>query len=104
MFGALSDERTGLSFITAAGSRQRSHSRVRLTWTREHILQSHIRDFPFRRLLRLADPRQRRLFITPRYAPQKKTPTPRVTLLRHAAVATDRAENSFADSSLVSAA
>jgi hypothetical protein len=29
-WGALSDERTSLSFTTAAGSRQRSHSRVRI--------------------------------------------------------------------------
>jgi hypothetical protein len=29
MWGALSDERTGLSFIIAAGPRQRSHSRIR---------------------------------------------------------------------------
>jgi hypothetical protein len=28
MWGALSDERTGLSFTTAAGPHQRSHSRV----------------------------------------------------------------------------
>jgi hypothetical protein len=32
MWGALSDERTGLSFTTAAGPRQRSHSRVRIPW------------------------------------------------------------------------
>jgi hypothetical protein len=32
MWGALSDERTGLSFIIAAGPRQRSHSRVRVPW------------------------------------------------------------------------
>jgi hypothetical protein len=32
MWGALSDERTGLSFTTAAGPRQRSHSRVRVPW------------------------------------------------------------------------
>jgi hypothetical protein len=30
MWGALSDERTGLSFTRAAGPRQRSHSRVRV--------------------------------------------------------------------------
>jgi hypothetical protein len=30
MWGALSDERTGLSFTVAAGPRQRSHSRVRV--------------------------------------------------------------------------
>jgi hypothetical protein len=32
MCGALSDERRGLSFTTAAGPRQRSHSRVRVPW------------------------------------------------------------------------
>jgi hypothetical protein len=32
MWGALSHERTGLSFIIAAGPRQRSHSQVRVSW------------------------------------------------------------------------
>jgi hypothetical protein len=32
MWGALSDERTGLSFTIAADARQRSHSRVRVPW------------------------------------------------------------------------
>jgi hypothetical protein len=32
MCGALSDEMTGLSFAIAAGTRQRSHSRVRVPW------------------------------------------------------------------------
>jgi hypothetical protein len=32
MWGALYDERTGLSFTIAAGSSQRSHSRVRVPW------------------------------------------------------------------------
>jgi hypothetical protein len=32
MWGALSDERMGLSFTIAAGRRQRSHSRVRVPW------------------------------------------------------------------------
>jgi hypothetical protein len=31
-WGALSDERTGLSFTIATGPRQRSHSRVRVSW------------------------------------------------------------------------
>jgi hypothetical protein len=57
MWGALSDERTGLSFTIAAGPRQRSHSRVRVLWNSHHILLPHIRDFPFRRLLRLAGSR-----------------------------------------------
>jgi hypothetical protein len=52
MWGALSDERTGLSFTIAAGPRQRSHCESR--GTRDRILLSQIWDFPFRRLLRLA--------------------------------------------------
>jgi hypothetical protein len=32
IWGALSDERTGLSFTISAGSRQHSHSRVRIPW------------------------------------------------------------------------
>jgi hypothetical protein len=32
MWGALSEERTGLSFTNAAGTRQRSHSRVLVPW------------------------------------------------------------------------
>jgi hypothetical protein len=32
MWGALSDERTGLSFTIAAGPSQRSHSRVPVLW------------------------------------------------------------------------
>jgi hypothetical protein len=32
MWGALSDERTGLSFSTALDSRQRSHFLVRVLW------------------------------------------------------------------------
>jgi hypothetical protein len=51
MWGALSDERTGMSFTIAAGSRQRSHSRSESRDTRDHILLSQIRVFPFRRLL-----------------------------------------------------
>jgi hypothetical protein len=43
-----------LSLTTAAGPRQRSHSRVESDGNRDHILLSQIRDFPFRRLLRLA--------------------------------------------------
>jgi hypothetical protein len=56
MWGALSDERTGLSFRIAAGPRQRSHSRVRL---------SQIQDFPFRCLLRLAGLRWRYWTVPP---------------------------------------
>jgi hypothetical protein len=32
MWGALSDERTGLSFTIATDPRQRSHCRVRVPW------------------------------------------------------------------------
>jgi hypothetical protein len=32
MWGALADERTGLSFTVAAGPRQNGHSRVRVPW------------------------------------------------------------------------
>jgi hypothetical protein len=53
LWGALSDERTVLSFIHAAGPCQRNH-----------ILLSQIRNFPFRRLLRLAGSRWR-YSITP---------------------------------------
>jgi hypothetical protein len=45
MWGTLFEERTGMSFTIAAGPRQRSHFRVR--------------NFPFRRLLRLAGLRWR---------------------------------------------
>jgi hypothetical protein len=58
MWGALSDERTRLSFPIVPGPRQHSHSRVRIPW-RDHVLLSQIRDFPFRRLLRLAGLRWR---------------------------------------------
>jgi hypothetical protein len=51
MWGALSDERTGLSFTIAAGPPQHSHSRSEYRGTGRHILLSQIRDFPFRRLL-----------------------------------------------------
>jgi hypothetical protein len=44
MWGALSDERTGLSFTIAAGTRQGTHSRVRVPWdSRPHITLSDSR-------------------------------------------------------------
>jgi hypothetical protein len=47
MWGALSDERTGLSFTVAAGPRQRSHFRVRVLWdSRPYFTLSDLR-FPF---------------------------------------------------------
>jgi hypothetical protein len=43
-WGALSDERTGLSFTLYAGPRQRSHSRVRVPWDwRPYFTVSHSR-------------------------------------------------------------
>jgi hypothetical protein len=42
LWGALSDERTGLSFIYAAGPRHSSLSRVESLGTRDHILLSQI--------------------------------------------------------------
>jgi hypothetical protein len=39
MWGALSDDRTSLSFTVAAGPRQRIHSRVRVPWDCTTILQ-----------------------------------------------------------------
>jgi hypothetical protein len=56
LWGALSDERTSLSFVYAAGSSQRSLSRVRVPW---YSLLSQIWNFPFRGLLRLAGSRWR---------------------------------------------
>jgi hypothetical protein len=57
--GALSDERTGLSFVYAAGLCQRSLSRVRVPWdSRPYFTVSDLR-LPFRRLLRLAGSRWR---------------------------------------------
>jgi hypothetical protein len=42
MWGALSDERTGLSFTIAAGTSQRSHSRVRVPLDSRPYLLSQI--------------------------------------------------------------
>jgi hypothetical protein len=44
MWGALSDERTGLSFTLAAGPSHRSHSRVRAPWdSRPYFTVSDLR-------------------------------------------------------------
>jgi hypothetical protein len=59
MWGAVSDERTGLSFTIVPGPRQRSHFRVGSRGTHDHILLSQIRDFPFRHLLWVAGLRWR---------------------------------------------
>jgi hypothetical protein len=58
IWGVLSDERTGMSFAFAVGPRQRNLGSEFLG-TRDHTLRSQIRDFPFRRLLRLAGSRWR---------------------------------------------
>jgi hypothetical protein len=47
--GALSEERTGLTFVYAAGPCLRSLSRSESLGTRDHILLCQICDFPFRR-------------------------------------------------------
>jgi hypothetical protein len=59
MWCVLSNEKTGLSFTIAPGPRQRSYFRVRGPWYSWPYLLSQIRDFPFRRLLRLAGLRWR---------------------------------------------
>jgi hypothetical protein len=47
LWGALSDERTGLSFVYAAGPCQRSLSRVRVPWdSRPYFTASHL-SLPF---------------------------------------------------------
>jgi hypothetical protein len=47
LWGALSDERSGLSFVYAAGSYQRSLSRVRVPWDfKPYFTVSHLR-LPF---------------------------------------------------------
>jgi hypothetical protein len=58
LWSALSDERTGLSFVYAAGPCQRFLGSESLG-TRDHILLSQIWDFPFRCILRLAGSRWR---------------------------------------------
>jgi hypothetical protein len=63
IWGALSNERKGLSYTIPAGPRQRSHYVAESHRTHGHILPSQIRDFPLRRLLRLA--RSRWKYSTP---------------------------------------
>jgi hypothetical protein len=58
IWGALSDERTGLSFTISARSRQRSHSRVRVPWDlRPYFTVSDLR-LPF-----LSPPTSRRFTV-----------------------------------------
>jgi hypothetical protein len=47
MWGALSDDRTGLLFTTAAGPRQRSHSRVRVPWDSRRYFTVSVSKLPF---------------------------------------------------------
>jgi hypothetical protein len=72
MWGALSDERTCLSFTISAGPRSIVFLGSESLGTRDHILLSQIWDFPFRRLLRLAGLRWR--YSTP--PPHELWPTP----------------------------
>jgi hypothetical protein len=59
MWGALSDERTGLSFPIALALASAVIPRSESLGTSDHILLSQTRDFHFRRLLRLAGLRWR---------------------------------------------
>jgi hypothetical protein len=94
MWGAVSDERMGLSFTIAPGPRQRSHFQVPVPLGLvNHILLSQIQDFPFRRLLPLAGLRWRYSNPPPHDCPVTthllydttrtayKTPLPTVLLL-----------------------
>jgi hypothetical protein len=63
MWGTLSDERTGLSFTIASGFVSAVIFRSESHGTRNHILLSQIRDFPFLHLLWLAGLRWR--YATP---------------------------------------
>jgi hypothetical protein len=66
MWGALSDKRTGLSFITVSGPPRAVIFGSESRGTRGHILLSQIRDLPFRRLLRLGGLRWRHSNPPPR--------------------------------------
>jgi hypothetical protein len=57
LWGALSDEMAGLSFVYAAGLASAVFLGSESRGTRDHILRSQIWDFSFRRLLRLAGSR-----------------------------------------------
>jgi hypothetical protein len=59
MWGAHTNERTGLSFTTAPGPSQRKYFRAESRGTRNHILLPQIRDYLFRLLLLLAGLLQR---------------------------------------------
>jgi hypothetical protein len=59
LWGVLSDERMGLSFVYPAGPCRAVILGSESLETRDHILLSQTRDFPFRRLLRLAGSRWR---------------------------------------------
>jgi hypothetical protein len=59
MWGTLSDERTGLSFTIAAGTRQHSHSRVRVPWDSQPYFTVSDSRLPFHRLVRLTGSRWR---------------------------------------------
>jgi hypothetical protein len=63
--GALSKERTGLSFTIVSGSRQRSSFRVWVPWDSRPYFTVSDRDFHFRRLLRLAGLRRRYSTLPP---------------------------------------
>jgi hypothetical protein len=96
LWGALSDERTGLSFIYAAGPCQRNLSLVRVPWdSRRYFTVSHLR-LPFssppttrRVTVEVFDPASTRgsgllqtvLLITSWHGPHRKHPISTVSLL-----------------------
>jgi hypothetical protein len=79
MWGALSGDRKGLSFTIAAGLASVVILGSESRGTRDHIWLSQIRDFPFRRLLRLEvfDPasirEERSSKLCPAYNPSART-------------------------------
>jgi hypothetical protein len=87
-WGALSDERTGLSFFMLLALASVVFLGSESLSTRDHILLSQIRDFPFRRLLRLAGSQWR-----------YSTPPPQASILVIYSIRTDGVENTISKSS-----
>jgi hypothetical protein len=89
LWGALSDERTGLTFIYAAGPYQRNFSLVRAPWvSRPYFTVSHLR-LPF-----LSPPTTRRVtepLIIIRHGPHRKHPPQLSELLCNLATSCSKA-------------
>jgi hypothetical protein len=74
MWGAVTDDRTGLSFIIAHGPRQRSHFRVLLPWESWPYFAVSDSSLPFssppttrRAMVEVSDPATTREFLSARY-------------------------------------